>query len=169
MNKTITAIAIGILTTASATALAQTPGWGYGPGFGQPAASTAQPAPGYGPGQMRGMRGDPAQRISRRVDYLAGELSLNDDQKTRIQGILEEQNAKRMRMRGETHDLIAGVLSDEQRVKFDQIRANFGQGRQGGWGRGGPCGGPGMGYGQGMGRGMGYGPGPGFTPPAGTQ
>ena len=168
MRTTIAAIAIGVMTAASAVALAQAPGWGYGPGYAQNPASAAQPCPGYGPGAMRGMRGDPAQRIAGRVDFLTGRLSLSEEQKTGIQGILEEQYAKRMGIRGETHDRIAAVLSAEQKAKFDQMRANFGQGRRGNWGRG-AGGGPCKGYGPGMGRGMGYGPGPGYAPPAATE
>jgi Spy/CpxP family protein refolding chaperone len=148
MNKTITALAIGIMTAASAAVLAQPPGWGYGPGYGQAPATAAQPGPGYGRGPGWGKRSDPAQRIAGRVDYLTDQLDLSADQKTKITGILEAQRAKRMGMRSETHDRIAAVLNDEQRAKFDQIRANRGKGRQG--------------AGPGMGRGMGYGPGPGY-------
>jgi Spy/CpxP family protein refolding chaperone len=163
MNKTITALAIGIMTAASTAVLAQPPGWGYGPGYGQAPATAAQPGPGYGRGPGWSGRGDPAQRIAGRVDYLTDQLNLSADQKTKITSILEEQRAKRTGMRGETHDRIAAVLNDEQRAKFDQMK---GAGRGPGMGRGmgkgpGPGYGPGMGYGPGpgYGRGMGYGPG----------
>ena len=154
MNKTIRALAIGIMTAASAAVLAQPPGWGYGRGYQQAPAAAAQPGPGYGRGPGWGMRGDPAQRIAGRVDDLADRLDLSADQKTKVAGILEEQRAKRMGMRGEAHDRISAVLNEEQRAKFDQMR---------GWG-GGPGMGRGMGYGPGpgYGRGMGYGRGPGY-------
>jgi len=139
MKKTIAALAIGIMTTGSMAALAQPPGWGYGPGYGQAPTTAAQPAPGFGRGQ-----GLPAQRIAGRVDYLTDRLNLSEDQKAKITGILDEQRAKRMSIRGETHDRIAAVLNDEQRAKFDQMK--------------------GSGRGPGMGRGMGKGPGPGFGP-----
>jgi len=165
MKKTIAALAIGIMTAASVAVLAQPPGWGYGPGYGQATATTGQPGPGYGRGPGRGMRGEPAQRIAGRVDYLADQLNLSADQKSEVTAILEEQRAKRMGMRGETHDRIAAVLTDEQRAKFDQIRANRGKGRPGV----GPGMGRGMGYGPGpgYGRGVGYGPGPGYGPGCG--
>jgi hypothetical protein len=166
MKTLITAIAIGIMTASSAAALAQPAGWGYGPGAGQDPAAAARPAPGYGRGAGWGVRGDPAQRIAGRVDYLAEQLDLSADQKTKITGILEEQRAQRRGMRGEAHDRIAAVLNEEQRAKFDQMR---GWGRGAGMGRGmgygpGPGYGRGMGYGPGpgYGRGMGYGPGPGY-------
>ena len=159
MKKTVTALAIGIMTAAGTAALAQPPGWGYGPGYGQAPAAAAQPGPGYGRGPGWGGRGDPAQRIAGRVDYLTDQLNLSQDQKTKITRILEEQRAKRMGMRGETHDHIAAVLNDDQRAKFDQMK---GSGRGPGMGKGpGPGFGPGMGYGAGpaYGPGMGYGPG----------
>ena len=150
MNKTITAIAIGLMTAASTAVLAQPPGWGYGPGYQQAPATAARPGPGYGRGPGWGMPGAAGQSVSGRADYLADQLNLSADQKTRIQGILEEQRAMRAGMRGATHERIAAVLNEEQRAKLDQMRGS-GKGRQGSWG-GGP----------GMGRGMGYGPGPGY-------
>lgn len=149
MNKSITALAIGVMAATSTAVLAQPPGWGFGPGYPQDPANAAQPGPGYGGGPARGMRGDPAQRIASRVGFLADQLDLSEDQRSQISGILEEQRARRMAMRGETHERIAALLNDEQRAKFDQIR-DLRQ-RGGGWG-GGP----------GKGRGMGYGAGPGY-------
>ena len=146
MNKTIAAIAFGIITATAATAaLAQAPGWGSGPCYRQGAPVGAQPGTGYGPGRMMGMRGDPAQRMTRRLDFLTTRLGLSTEQQTRIKSILEEQRATRSAMRGQTHERIAAVLTSDQRAKFDQMRASFQGGRPGGRG---------MGYGPGAGAGQ---------------
>ncbi len=91
------------------------------------------------------MRGDPVQRISRRLDFLTRELDLSAAQQAQVKSILEEQQATRTAMRGRTHGRISSLLTDTQRSKFDQMRANLRGGRQGTWGPGGG-GGPGMGY-----------------------
>ena len=154
MNKTILAIGFGIMTAAATTvSLAQGPGWGYGPCFQQgatppavqPGGGYGPPGGGYGPGRMGGMRGDPTQRINRRLDFLTRELDLTADQQVQVRGVLEEQQATRTSMRGRTHGRISSLLTDTQRSKFDQMRANLRGGRQGTWGPGGG-GGPGMGY-----------------------
>lgn len=154
MNKTMLAIGFGIMTAAAATvSLAQGPGWGNGPCFQQgatppafqPGGGYGPPGGGYGPGRMGGMRGDPVQRISRRLDFLTRELDLSAAQQAQVKSILEEQQATRTAMRGRTHGRISSLLTDTQRSKFDQMRANLRGGRQGTWGPGGG-GGPGMGY-----------------------
>ena len=149
MKKTLRIVAIGILTAAAAGAVAQTPGSGYGPGYGQaPAANWQQPGPGWGRGfGMQGMQGDPAQHIARRLQRMATQLNLTEEQGTRIKTILEEQYAKRMALRTETHERIAAELDAKQRARFEQMRARRGMGRRG--------------AGPGFGRGMGYGPGAG--------
>ena len=161
MKKTLTAIAFGVMTATGISALAQTPGPGYGPGFQQDTGPEYQQGQGYGPGPgMQGRRGDPAQHIQRRLERMSQYLELSETQKTQIKAILEEQQAKRRAMRGEMHDRISAVLNEQQRTKFEQMRAQRGKGRPGGGCRG--RGGRGQGYGWGRGYGPGYGPGPGL-------
>jgi Spy/CpxP family protein refolding chaperone len=153
MKNILTAIALGIMTATGVSALAQTAAPGYGPGLQQGADPAIQQGQGYGRGPgMRGGRGNPAQRIQRRLERMSEYLELNESQKTQVKDILEEQHAKRMSMRAETHSQISAVLDEQQRAKFDQMRAQRGKGRPGcGWGR--------RGGGQGYGPGTGIGPG----------
>lgn len=151
MKKILTAIAFGVMTATGVSALAQTPAPGYGPGFQQGADPAFQQGQGYRPGPgMQGGRGDPAQRIQRRLERMSEYLDLNELQKTQVKDILEEQHAKRMSMRAEMHNRISAVLDEQQRAKFEQMRAQHGKGRPGGgWGRRGG----GQGYGPGFGPG----------------
>lgn len=145
MKKLLTTIAFGVMTATGISALAQTQGPAYGPGLEQGASPAFQQGQGYGPGRgMQGRRGDPAQRIQRRLDRMSRYLELNDRQKAQVKAILEEQHAKRMSMRTEMHNRIAAVLDEEQRAKFEQMKAQRGKGRPGG----------GQGYGPGPGIGM---------------
>lgn len=164
MKKTLTAATLAIATALAGSALAQPPGWGYGPGYADPQGFGAQPS--YGPGSGMGLRRNP-QAIQDRVQRMSQALGLSDSQKTEIRSILEERRAGAIGSRDATHARIAAVLDQDQRAKLDQWRAN----RQGGgYGpRSGMGYGPGGGYGPGMGRGMGYGPGSGYGPgPFGT-
>jgi len=151
MKKILTAIAFGVMTATGINALAQTPTPGYGPGFQQGLDPGLQQGQGYGPRPgMQGGRGDPAQRIQRQLERMSEYLELNETQKTQVKAILEEQHAKRMTMRAEMHNRIASVLDEQQRARFEQMRAQRAKGRPGGgWGRRG---------------GQGYGPGPGTAP-----
>jgi Spy/CpxP family protein refolding chaperone len=152
MKKLLTAIAFGVFTTTGVGALAQTTSPGYGPGFQQDAAPAYQQGSEYrrGPG-MGGRRGDPAQRIQRRLDRMSEYLGLDETQKGQIRTIMEEQHARRMSMRAETHNRISAVLNEDQRAKLEQMRAQRPKGRpDGGWGR--------------RGGGRAYGPGSGFVP-----
>ena len=153
MKKILTAIAFGVMTTTGISALAQTAGPGYGPGSQQGADPAFQQGQGYGPGPgMQGGRGDPAQRIQRRLERISEYLALNEKQKTQIRSILEEQHAERVSMRAEMHNRISAVLDEQQRAKVEQMRAQRGKwGPGGGWGR--------RGGGQGYGPGQGFGPG----------
>jgi Spy/CpxP family protein refolding chaperone len=150
MKNTLTVIAFGMMTAASASALAQNEEWGYGPANQQGYYPGLQRNQGYGPGPgMKWGRGDSAQRIQRRLDRMAQHLELNEGQKTQIKAILEEQHAKRSSMRDETHNRIAAVLNEQQRIKLDEMRA---QRRKGGGegGRGRRSGGHGYGAGKGL-------------------
>ncbi len=135
MNKTIIAITFGAIAIAATAALAQPPCRGNGPGFQQTDANAFQPGPGFGRGPGR-MRGDPAQRIDYRVSFLTTKLDLNEEQQTQIKAALEEQHAKRVSLREETHNRISAVLNQEQQTKFEQLRSSMGKGRRGGAGMG---------------------------------
>lgn len=140
------------MSTTGGAAIAQTTGPGYGPGPQQGLDPGFQQNQGYGPGPgMRGSRSDPAQRIRQRLDRMAQHLELNEEQKTQIKAILEEQHAKRTAMRQETRNRISAVLSEQQRAKLENMRGRRGKGR------------PGSGSGQ-RGGYQGYGPGPEFGP-----
>jgi len=117
---------------------------------------------GGGPGGGRG-RGLNA-------DMLAEQLGLSADQKTKVAAIIqkqreqmeaipqEERREKGRALREETDKAISAVLTDEQKKKFEEMRANRPRGGQGG----GP-GGEGR-RGQGEGRGEGRGEGKGERP-----
>ena len=136
MRKILTAIAFGAMTATGISALAQTPAPGYGPGFQPGVDPSFQQGGGYGPGAgMRGGRGDPAQRIQRRLARMSQYLGLNEAQQAQVKAILEEQQAKRVALRKETHTRISAVLNEQQRASFEQMRAKRGKGRPGGgWG-----------------------------------
>ena len=158
MKKLLLLTAFGLWTAAGA-ALAQCP-WGNGPGYGPGPGMRGQicggptvcPGP-RGPGLFRhqGAR-DPAAHLARKVERLALGLNLDAAQKAQVQRILEEQQARRLTQRQETHERILAVLHPSQRV---QARPFLNPGRSG-------CPGPGPGFGRG-----GRGPGPGacFLPP----
>lgn len=133
MKKILTAIAFGAITATGAGALAQTPGTGYGPGVPQGVDPGFQQGQGYGSG-MRGGRGNPAQRMQRRLQRMTQYLGLSAAQQTQIKAIMEEQQAKRTTLRTETHERISSVLSEQQQAVFEQMRAQRGKGRPGGWG-----------------------------------
>ncbi len=136
MKKPLTAIAFGVMTLTGLSALAQSPGGEFGPGDQQPAAPGFQQGQDYGPGPgMRGGRGDPAQRIQRRLERMSEYLELSDTQRAQIKSIFEEQHAKRITLREETQGRISAVLDEQQRGKLEQMRANRGKGGRGGWGR----------------------------------
>ena len=151
MKKTIIAAALGLLTVVT-TAAAQPPGWGYGPGYGagygqgRPAIDQPAARPARGPGGRfchKGAR-DPAERIARRLERMSAALKLNEEQKMQIKAILEEQHAKRIAQRQETHNRILATLDEGQRAQAQQFmsqgcqgrRGRFGPGRGPGWDRG---------------------------------
>lgn len=136
MKKPLTAIAFGVMTLTGLSALAQSTGGELGPGYQQPAAPGLQQGQDCGPGPgMRGGRGDPAQRIQRRLERMSEYLELSDTQKAQIKSIFEEQHTKRIALREETHGRISALLNEQQRVKLEQMRANRGKGGRGGWDR----------------------------------
>lgn len=58
------------------------------------------------------------------VDYMAERLDLTAEQKAQVEKIYAEQREKREAMRGQVHEQIRAVLTDEQKAQFDQFRAN---------------------------------------------
>ena len=121
MNKTVIALVIGISTLVVTPAFAQPPGSEFGAGYGR--------------GPMGGQGGDLSELIARRLDHLDRQLNLSEEQRTRIEGILEEQMARGKGARGETRERIAAVLTDQQRDQFEQMRPPRGKGSGGRWRR----------------------------------
>jgi protein CpxP len=67
---------------------------------------------------MGGGGGFPEQRIER----LSQALSLNSEQKTKVEAIINEQQQKCKVIREEAHASIKAVLTPEQAAKFDVIQ-----------------------------------------------
>ena len=149
MKKILTAIAFSVMTATAITAAAQPPDCG---GRGQGPCYQQGPGAGYGPGRQGG-KVSAEDRINRRVERMATRLKLTDEQKAQVKTILQEEDNKLAATWKETHDRIAGVLTDEQRTQFEQVRAQRGPG----------------GKGQGRGPGKGPGPGDGQGPAVGPQ
>jgi Spy/CpxP family protein refolding chaperone len=156
MNKTLAALALGLLTASASSAFAQPPGYGPGAGYGPCGGANCPWAQGGAPrGPMNA--GDPAQA---KVERMAARLNLTPEQKAQIEPIIRERQEMRTAQQNAMREQMARILTPEQIAQFDQMRAQRGGGRRGGGG--GPCWGgagfgPGAGYGYGPG--MGYGPG----------
>lgn len=137
-----------------------------------------------GPGQegMGWREADPKEMTARETERMKQALKLSDEQAKKVEGILtksqpeREELMKKLRAsERKTHEQIRAVLDDEQKEKFDMMRAHMmmrhGMG-MGGPGAGGMQGGPGMDRhgpsGAGGGSDMG-GPGPDHAPGAGPQ
>ena len=150
MKKLFTALAFSVLTATAITAAAQSSDCGVGRGLSP--CYQQGPGAGYGPGRQGGQV-SVEDRIDRRVGRLTARLNLSNEQQAQVRTILQEQSGKGAASWEETHNRIAGVLTDEQRAQFEQWRAQRGGG------------------GRGMGRGPGYGPGAGYgrSPGVGPQ
>lgn len=87
--------------------------------FAEDAAPAGKPAAQVmAPGKM-----DPeaaAEHLDQRVD-----LGLTDDQKQKIQALMQEQRAKQEAIRLETRNRMDGILTPEQRQKFDAHKAQM--------------------------------------------
>lgn len=163
MNKTLTSIALGILTMSAATAFAQGPGYGRGPGYGPcgggfncpwaqggaPAAAPVAPS---------------ADPVKAKLDRMSLRLNLSPEQQAQLEPILRERQAMRAAQQQAMRDKMARILTPEQLAQFDQMRAQGGMGPGGG----GRCGG-GRGFGAGPGYGFGPGTGYGGRPAAPAQ
>jgi len=155
MNKTLTALALGLLTASASSAFAQPPGFGPGAGYGPCGGANCPWAQGGAPrGPMNS--GDPAQV---KVERMAARLNLTAEQKAQIEPIIRERQEMRTAQQNAMREQVARILTPEQIAQFDQMRAQRGGGRKGGGG--GPCWG---GSGSGPGAGYGYGPGMGYGP-----
>lgn len=140
MNKMMTALVFSVLTATAMTATAQPADCGQGRGMGPCYQHQFGPGRGYGPG--RGGQMSVEDRIDRRVNRMTAGLNLSAEQQTQVRQILQEEYAKPTFSWQDTHNRIAGVLTDQQRAQFEQWRAQrFNRG-------GGPGYGPGPGPGQ---------------------
>ena len=153
MNKILTAIVFSTLASAALGAAAQAPG--YGPGYG--------PGPGYGQGPWagnptdcpRGLAVTPGPRnvpatggdpVASRLDRLGARLGLSEEQKARLEPILQERQRMREANREAMRNQVSQILTPEQLAQFDQMRARRGKGRRAG----------GQGYRRGAGLGTAY-------------
>lgn len=67
------------------------------------------------PGEGRWHRG-------MKIERLAEELKLTDDQKTRLEATFKEQRAKHKALREEGHARMKEVLTEEQMAKMEELR-----------------------------------------------
>ncbi len=149
MNKTLTTIAVGILTLTAASAFAQGPGYGRGMGYG-PCGGAGVNCPWAQGGAPAATQGAvPADPVAAKLDRMAARLNLSPEQKAQLEPILRERQAMRAAQQQAVREQVARVLTPEQLAQFDQMRAQGGMGRGGGGG----CLGPGYGWGPGRGYG----------------
>jgi len=116
-------------------------------------AQDAPPAPAAG--QQQGDRPSPAEMQQRRLDMMTKQLDLTPDQVAQVKAILESQQQQMQAMRDSvaaggdprsqmssirraTSAKIRGLLTEDQKPKFDQMESRMSQ-RQG---AGAPAGGP---------------------------
>ena len=115
---------------------------------------------GLGPGEegMGWRESDPKEMAARHVEHMKKALKLTDEQAKKVGDILaksqpeREELMKKLRAsERKTHEQIRALLDDEQKEKFDMMRAHMmtrhnGMGPGMGGGPGGMQGGPGMGH-----------------------
>lgn len=76
---------------------------------------------GGGPGGSDGPDGYRKNHIHK-MEMIAQELGLNEDQKNKVLTIMEEQKAKFQAVHDETRTRLQGVLTPEQLTKFESMR-----------------------------------------------
>ena len=59
-----------------------------------------------------------------KLNKMAKDLNLTQDQKNQVRAIKDEMYAKKMQLKQDTHQRIRGVLNSEQQVKFDKQLAD---------------------------------------------
>jgi protein CpxP len=106
-----TAIALGAVML-SQTAVAQNPGGG-GQRGNPPAGQNPGGGGQMGPGGQGGRRPDPAQRVER----LASQLNLTEEQKTKAKAIFENEQKQMGELRGN-----AEMTPEQKKAKSDEIR-----------------------------------------------
>ena len=116
MKKLFTALAFSVLTATAITAAAQSSDCGVGRGLSP--CYQQGPGAGYGPGRQSGQV-SAEDRIDRRVGRLTAGLNLSNEQQAQVRTILQEQSGKGAASWEETHNRIAGVLTDEQRAQLN--------------------------------------------------
>lgn len=60
---------------------------------------------------------------ARHLEKLTEKLSLTPEQQTQVKAILDEKQTKMEQVRAETHQKIKAVLTEEQKAKFDDLKA----------------------------------------------
>jgi Spy/CpxP family protein refolding chaperone len=138
MNKTIPAIALAVMTAATAIAFAQPPGWGQGPGFGPGGGFGANCLRAQGPASGAWAGQDTSDDwASARVERMGVRLNLTAEQKEKLTTLFRERQAMRDAQRQAMRDSIAAILTPEQLALFDRMQGQRGMGRRGGgpgWG-----------------------------------
>jgi len=90
---------------------------GFGPGSGTP------PMGGPGRGMMAmGGAPSPTEMADRMTDHLVNQLSLTDDQKTKLRPIIEQQVAQMQKLMEDTKAKINPILDADQQKKLDQLK-----------------------------------------------
>lgn len=151
-------VVLAVIVISQTGLLAQSPGGGLGPmrmglraqRFAGQTCPCCEPGvrgmrygrgrfgPGMGP--MAGGRYNPQLRI----EHLTSELGLNQDQKTKVDAILQDEQKQMSDLRGQsslsaadwrakfwairdtTHDRIRAALTEEQQKTFDSLHAQMG-------------------------------------------
>ena len=129
-------VAIGATALSALPAMAQ-----------DPAAPPPPPPPGQA-GPQRGGRGGPGRMEGRQLDFLTKKLNLTPDQVTQIKAIDEDsmkqyralhddtstagpdKRAKMMEIRKASQGKIRGVLTDDQKTKYDALEAEMRERRE---------------------------------------
>ena len=67
--------------------------------------------------------GDGSHHRGDRLERMAQTLNLDDAQKARMKALLAEHRAERKALREQMRSQIGEILNDDQRAKFDEVRA----------------------------------------------
>lgn len=69
-----------------------------------------------------GTKGDSECRHGKKMERMAKELNLTDEQKPQVEAIMKEQHEKKQAIRKETRSRLEPILTQEQLAKFDEMK-----------------------------------------------
>lgn len=90
-----------------------------------PPAQGQETPPPPAQGQGRGMMMNPKAQL----DMMSTHLNLTDDQKPKVQAILEDRQKQMMAIMQGSNEKIKALLTDDQKTKFDAMMARMRGGR----------------------------------------